>query len=89
MHYVYLLKSNKSKWLYIGMTKNLKKRMAEHCAGTSYTTRKYLPVELVYYEAYKSETDAKSREKRLKQYGNVIGLLKKRIVNSLLEEGAG
>jgi len=89
MYYVYLLKSNKNKWIYIGLTSDLQKRLIEHYSGKNYSTCKYLPVQLVYYEAYLSKIDAKIREKKLKQYGNTIGLLKKRIRNSLLEEGAG
>jgi len=89
MYYVYLLKSKKTKWVYIGYTSNLRKRIEEHRARKNLTTKRYLPIELVYYEAYRSADDAVKREKTLKKYGNVIGLLKKRIVNSLKEEGAG
>lgn len=94
MYYVYLLKSNKNNWIYIGITSNLQRRLIEHCSGKNYSTRKYLPIRLAYYEAYYSELDAKKREKSLKQYGNTLGLLKKRIRNSLFgynkqEEGAG
>jgi putative endonuclease len=89
MHYVYLLKSlNKSKWMYVGITSNLKNRLEEHNSAKSIYTSKYLPVELVYYEAYRSLVDAENREKSLKNHGNSLGLLKKRIVNCL-EEGAG
>jgi putative endonuclease len=87
MYYVYLLKSMKSKWIYIGMTSELERRFKEHEGGKSRSTRPYLPVQLAYYEAYRSEIDAKRREKRLKQYGNSLGLLKKRITNSLQEKG--
>jgi predicted GIY-YIG superfamily endonuclease len=38
---------------------------------------------LAYYEAHASETDARARERRLKYYGNVKQLLKKRIMRSL------
>ncbi|HBZ36542.1 MAG TPA: hypothetical protein DEO26_02360 [Candidatus Veblenbacteria bacterium] len=33
MHYVYLLKSNKANWSYIGQTSDLRKRLAQHKAG--------------------------------------------------------
>jgi predicted GIY-YIG superfamily endonuclease len=42
-----------------------------------------LPIELVYYEAYKSKEDAKNREKQLKRYGNALLFLKKRTKNCL------
>lgn len=55
-------------------------------AGKSYASKRILPVELVYYEAYKSKMDAQNREQRLKQYGNSLGHLRKRISRSLYEK---
>lgn len=84
MYYVYVLKSLRLKdKIYIGYTSDLKKRLEEHMAGKNYTTARILPVELVYYEAYKSKMDAQNREHQLKQYGNALGHLKKRIKNCL------
>jgi putative endonuclease len=80
---VYILKSEKTKWLYIGYTSNLEKRLHEHTSGKSFSTRKYLPVCLVYCEAYTSKLDAIEREKRLKSYGSSVQRLKERINNSL------
>jgi len=88
MYYVYVLKSDKHKWSYVGSASNLLKRIAQHDAGESCTTKKYLPIKLVYCEAYASKLDAEIREKRLKNHGNALGLLKKRIQNSM-KEGAG
>jgi len=82
-YYVYLLKSCKKDWIYIGFTSDLSKRLQQHCSGKNYSTRKYLPVELVYYEVFRSIDDAKNREKSLKHYGNALRLLKKRINFSL------
>jgi putative endonuclease len=87
MHYVYILKAEKRKWLYIGYTYNLEKRTREHINGKSRTTRKYLPIKLVYYEAYISKTDAIEREKHLKQYGSTLGKFKKRIINCIGRAG--
>lgn len=91
MYYVYLLKSQKSNWIYIGLTSDLDRRLKEHYAGKNYSTRRYLPVRLIYYEAYYSYTDVKNREKSLKQYGSALRLLKKHIKNSIegTEGGAG
>jgi len=83
MHYVYLLKDPNSEWIYIGYTSNLRRRLKEHKEGKTHTTRRFSSIELVYYEAYKSAEDAKEREKKLKQYGNSLGILKKRISRSL------
>lgn len=82
MYYVYLLKSTKNKHIYIGYTSDLKKRIREHVEGKTYTTNRFLPMELVYYEAFKSMADAKNREKQLKQYA-ALGHLKRRIKDSL------
>lgn len=64
--YVYVLKSLKFNFIYIGFTDNLKRRFKEHNAGLSISTKHYLPFELTHYEAYKSRKDAIRREKYLK-----------------------
>jgi putative endonuclease len=84
MYYVYLLKSLKDNWVYIGYTSDLRKRLKEHCAGENLSTRRYLPVKLVYYEAYLSKSDAQKREKMLKQYGSGLQKLKMRLKNTLI-----
>jgi putative endonuclease len=89
LYYVYLLKSCKNDWTYTGFTSDLSRRLQQHYSGKNYSTRKYLPVELVYYEAFRSIGDAKNREKSLKSYGNSLRLLKKRIARSLCVGGAG
>jgi len=85
MYYVYVLKAKNGKQIYIGYTSDLKKRLREHSLGRTYTTARFLPVDLVYYEAYRSMTDAQNREKQLKQHGNALGHLKRRIAGSLGE----
>ena len=78
-YYVYLLESDKTKWIYIGCTRDLKRRMAEHMNGDGNTTKRMLPVKLLYYEAYRSQAAAFQREKMLKQYGSSLAKLKIRI----------
>ena len=85
MFYVYVLKSKKDGKLYIGSTKDLKKRHKEHQKGKSFSTKYRLPVKLVYYEAFHSEKDARAREVKLKHFGGAIRHLKDRISNSLLQ----
>jgi len=84
MHYVYLLKSKKSDYLYMGSTNNLERRLIEHNKGSVYSTKKYAPFRLAYYEAYLDRQDAIERENKLKHHGGVIGHLKKRLKNSLV-----
>ena len=62
MFYVYVLKSHKDKHFYIGYTIDLKRRLNEHQKGTVQSTKGRLPIELVYYEAFKYEQDAKNQE---------------------------
>ncbi len=81
-HYVYVLKMSNGE-LYIGFTHDLKNRLEQHKGGRIITTRKYLPVRLVYYECYASIYDAKQREKMIKKFGSTYSHLKNRILNSI------
>lgn len=83
MVYVYVLKSEKDKRLYIGCTNDIKKRVQEHNSGLNTSTRYRRPFHLVYYEAYLSLKDARTRESRLKKFKNSYTELKKRIKYSL------
>lgn len=60
--YVYILKSLSKNFIYVGFTSNLRKRFKEHNSGSEFSTKPYIPFELIHYEAYKSEEDAKRRE---------------------------
>jgi len=74
MYFVYLIKGKyNNDNLYIGYTSNLRRRLKEHDAGAD---------DLIYYEAYKNEDDARKRELRLKKYKSAWGQLKKRIERS-------
>ena len=85
MFYVYLLKSKKDAKLYIGYTSDLKKRLESHNKGKVDSTNFRKPFDLIYYEAFKSQKDATSREQQIKQFKSVYGHLKKRIQLSLHE----
>ena len=75
MHYVYLLKTSTVQEIYIGYTSNLERRFKEH--------RDKNP-QIIYYEAYRNESDARTRERKLKQRGQTIRRLKERLKYSLL-----
>lgn len=83
MYYVYILKSQKDKQLYTGSTNDLRARFKLHNEGKVYSTRLRIPFELVYYEAYKAEKDARVREHNLKLRAKALTQLKRRINNSL------
>ena len=85
MFYVYVLKSEKDKRLYIGYTSNLRRRFQEHNSALNRSTKNRIPFSLVYYESYRSLEDAKTREKRLKHFQNSYRELRKRLKYSLDE----
>ena len=86
MFYLYVLKSKKDENLYIGSTNNLQRRFREHNAGDVESTRPRRPLELIYYEAYSVEEEARNREKQLKLRGHALGQLKRRIWKSLQQK---
>jgi len=83
MFYVYLLKSQKDKNLYIGLTNNLERRVKEHNSGLVPSTKLRNPFDLVYCEGYKSEKDAWKRERNLKLRSRAFAQLKRRILDCL------
>jgi len=83
MFYVYILKSFKDNNLYIGSTNDLKKRFKQHNEGKVFSTKSRRPLQIIYYEAYKSEHDARKRESNLKLRSRAFAQLKKRIAKSL------
>lgn len=63
--YVYVLQGANDK-MYVGYTKNLRKRLQEHNHGIVFSTKPHRPWQLIFYEAYLHEKDAKRREKYFK-----------------------
>lgn len=66
MHYVYIIYSKKLNKKYIGYTKDLKDRLIHHNSDRSNYTSKGVQWELLYYEVFKSEKDARQEELFLK-----------------------
>ena len=83
MFYAYILKSDKNDELYIGSTKDLKRRLTEHNKGLVESTKRKYPYVLIYYEAYKLELDARRRESMLKLRGQARRQLLSRLKDSL------
>ena len=67
-YYVYIL-ANRSRTLYVGVTNDLPRRLAEHRDGpaTSFT-RRYAVYQLVYAESTTDIRDAIAREKQFKRW---------------------
>jgi putative endonuclease len=67
--YVYILASKRNGTLYIGVTNNLERRIAEHKAGLiPGFTQKYNVKMLVWCEEYRDTRQALEREKKLKNW---------------------
>lgn len=66
MFYTYCLESEINEELYFGYTNDLKRRLKEHNQKLNFSTKRYAPWKLIYYEACLNEEDAKRREKYFK-----------------------
>ena len=82
MFFVYILQ-NEIGELYCGYSNNVEKRLAEHRRGSTESTQGHT-WSIVYYEAYRSESDAREREHQLKFRGQAKAQVKRRIRASLL-----
>ena len=60
--YTYVLQSKSDNKFYIGFTNDLERRVRQHQSGQNVSTKRRLPVELLYYEGHKSKQDAMRRE---------------------------
>lgn len=78
MYYVYILHSKEDRGLYIGLTEDLQRRIAEHKRGLVVSTKNRLPIKIIHYESFLIKQDAESREKYLKS-----GYGKQQLKNSL------
>ena len=70
MAFVYILRQANGQY-YVGSTINLQNRINEHNEGKDRTTKRFLPVELVYYEEYPTQEEAWNREKQLHGWSRV------------------
>ena len=69
MYYVYILTNVNDDVMYIGITNDLMRRLAEHCAEQiEGFSKKYHTHKLVYFEEYSDPMAAIAREKQLKSW---------------------
>lgn len=66
IYYIYILQSERDNNFYTGYTSDLRKRINEHNGGNVISTKKRIPLKLVYFEGCLSQKDAIHREKYLK-----------------------
>ena len=68
-YYTYILSNKNDTTLYIGVTNDLKRRVAEHRSGMiPGFTQKYSCHKLVYFEEFSDVEQAIAREKQLKKW---------------------
>ncbi len=80
--YALVCKGGNSRSFYIGYCRDIEERIQQHMRGEVFATKKFDSIELVYYEACISKTDAIKRELQLKT-GFGRGYIKKRLESYL------
>ncbi len=65
-YYIYILHNSAKDFIYIGYSEDLKQRLISHNKGENKSTKPYIPLDIIHYEAYKNMKDAKRREFYLK-----------------------
>ncbi len=66
MYYVYILFSPSANIFYTGSTNNLERRISQHNAGYSKSTKRGIPWKLCYFEEYCDRSSAMKREAEIK-----------------------
>jgi len=66
MWYVYILKSENKRWYYVGSTNRLTERLKEHNFGKVKSTKRFLPLRIVFTKNFEKEKEARSYEKLVK-----------------------
>ncbi|MDB0057973.1 GIY-YIG nuclease family protein [Salibacteraceae bacterium] len=68
-YWVYIIGNKDSEVVYVGMTNNLRRRIAEHKEGHgSVLTAKYNVNRLLYYDGFQTAGQAIAKEKQLKNW---------------------
>ncbi|MEN9328072.1 MAG: hypothetical protein RI947_880 [Candidatus Parcubacteria bacterium] len=62
MYYIYVLQSLKDYRTYVGYTDNVERRIKQHNAGGSKSTRYRAPFKLLFTEEFATMAEAKKRE---------------------------
>ncbi len=65
-YYVYVLQNKIKDFIYVGYSEDLQERLKYHNSGQVTSTKFYIPLEIIHYEAYSDMKDAKRREEYLK-----------------------
>ncbi|HLD18331.1 MAG TPA: GIY-YIG nuclease family protein [Patescibacteria group bacterium] len=79
MFFVYILKSEKTGKWYVGSTENPLKRLQEHNAGNTRSTKANRPYMLIYTEKFQTKSEALKREQLIKISGRIRKELKTKL----------
>jgi len=80
MFYAYILKSQKDNTHYYGSSSNLETRLKTHNQGKVRYTKGRRPWILIYFEEYKSRSEAFKRERFFKSIDGYNWLKEKKII---------
>ena len=67
--YVYIIHSQRMQRYYVGSAEIVEKRLQEHNAGKSTSTRAGIPWELIHTESFPTRSEAMLRERKIKARG--------------------
>ena len=70
MYFIYAISSIHSNYIYVGMTKDVEKRVEQHNSGWQRSTKTFRPFELIVVE----EVDGKRNEVRAKEKYRKFGI---------------
>ena len=66
MYFAYVLRSEKDNSRYVGSAENIERRLIEHNKGKVRYTKGKKPWKLIYFEQFKTRSEARKREIFLK-----------------------
>ena len=69
MFYIYIIHSQSLRRFYVGSTQDVEKRLQEHNAGKSKSTRAGTPWKLIHTESFTTRSDAVQHERKIKARG--------------------
>ncbi|OGZ27711.1 MAG: hypothetical protein A2365_03650 [Candidatus Nealsonbacteria bacterium RIFOXYB1_FULL_40_15] len=65
--HVYILKSSKCRWYYVGSTNRIEERLKEHNKKQVISTKCHVPLKLVFLKKFNSEKNARAYERKIKE----------------------
>ncbi|MBI4598622.1 GIY-YIG nuclease family protein [Candidatus Uhrbacteria bacterium] len=79
MYFLYIIGSIPTSRWYIGITEHTLKRLEQHNAGRTRSTKPYRPYKLIHEEKFTDKTEARKREIKVKRSGIIRKELKERL----------